>query len=939
MQHQESSQHHNQSFHENQSISTCRHHSHFSQSSRGRRSFSVMGAKAHYAPDLPFKIEHIRLDVLVDPSKKSLKGKVTHRVRVIAAHQTRLVLDQIGLTIERCRVGQEEVAYEIDGHKLYVFLPKDKQNLPVGSLLDFSVRYHVENPRKGFYFTGPTAQYPQKEYQSWSQGQDEDSRYWYPTFDYPNQKATVEVIATVPSGFFALSNGKLLQQEEKSNWVRYHYQLAQPIVTYLLTLVVGRFDQWSAEGLGGVQLQYFVAPNRATDGERVYENTAKMLEVFSQKIGVPYPYEKYAQICVQDFVYGGMENASATTLTDSVLHDERAHLDFSADFLVAHELAHQWFGDLVTCRDWSHGWLNEGFATFMERVWIENHKGPHGGFDEAKFYSYGDLRGYLEEDRRKYRRPIVFNTYSKATDLFDMHLYQKGGLVLNMLRHLLGEDLFWKSIQYYVSRNKNENVETLDLIRAIEDTSGRNMRRIFDEWVFSGGYPEFEVKYSWSDERKNVELVIEQKQTKGAPFLLENGVTTPLFHIPIEIELTFDGGKSTKYVVEVGELKEKVYLPASEKPKMIRFDKDAWIPKTLKFPRPKEMLLYQLEFDADCMGRIEAAKELVELVDTDVVKALGKSLLNDRFWGVQAEVATTLSKIRLPESREALIEGLKVKHPKARKAVVKALSQFPDLKVAEAVQVLAAHDESYFVEAEAVDVWGQILGHLALVHPSKRAEFSKQVVEFSKQKLQVASFREIIRKTAILALSYLPGIGKGEQPEAMNITKEWTTPGKLMDVRTTAVWTLGSILGVASYTERAQIVELLDTLADEHDFKLRMSLIAACSRSGATETIPILRKIQQSDWDHRVKRDAFLAAEDLGVTSGLPESFHELKTEVDRLKQDQEKLRSALDEHKARNIKVQGGELITQGDGVMRVEPQISPTDGGSYTLANRPKE
>ena len=172
---------------------------------------------------------------------------------------------------------------------------------------------------------------------------------------------------------------------------------------------------------------------------------------------MPYPYEKYSQVAVQDFIFGGMENTSSATTQDgpsSTLHHERAHLDFSSDGLVSHELAHQWFGDLLTCRDWSHGWLNEGFATFMERVWVENNSDEDGGPDEAKYYGLMDLKEYVAEDSTRYRRSIVNNTYVEPIDLFDAHLYQKGGLVLNLIRHVLGEDAFWRSIQAYVAKHR-----------------------------------------------------------------------------------------------------------------------------------------------------------------------------------------------------------------------------------------------------------------------------------------------------------------------------------------------------------------------------------------------------------------------------------------------------------------------------------------------------
>ena len=275
---------------------------------------------------------------------------------------------------------------------------------------------------------------------------------------------------------------------------------------------------------------------------------------------------------MQDFIFGGMENTSATTQTDLTLHDERAHMDFTSDGLVSHELAHQWFGDLLTCRDWSHGWLNEGFATFMERMWIENDTGPHGGMDEAKYYSYMDLKDHLEEDSKKYRRPIVCNTYIEPIDLFDTHLYQKGGLVIGLIRATLGEENFWKAIHHYVTKHREQNVETIDLIRAIEETTGRNLRSLFDEWVFSAGFPEFELTYNWNDEKKLAEIVIEQKQTDGQPNLVKDGTTTSLFHLPAVVELTLEGGKKHTQLVELGEARERIFLSAVSKPFMVRFD-------------------------------------------------------------------------------------------------------------------------------------------------------------------------------------------------------------------------------------------------------------------------------------------------------------------------------------------------------------------------------
>ena len=506
----------------------------------GRKSFAILGASPHYAPDRPFKIEHILLELTVDPQARTLFGVVTHRIQVIAPRQKFLILDQIGLEIEDVQLGGQSIDFQSQGDQLIIPLEKSLGfELQVGKVFEFSVRYYLQNPKRGIYFTGPDSDYPDKPYQVWTQGQDEDSRYWFPTLDYPNQKATSEMIATVPYGFTAVSNGALLSKKEVPQGMRFHYRLGIPHVTYLITLVVAELVEWTDLGPQNLKVQYFVPLGREEDGKRAFSKTPQMIQVFEEKTGVPYPYEKYSQVAVQDFIFGGMENTSATTQTDLTLHDERAHLDFSSDPLVAHELAHQWFGDLLTCRDWSHGWLNEGFATFMERVWIENDSSPNGGQDEAKYYSYQDLKQYLWEDQNRYRRPIVCNTYMEPIDLFDSHLYKKGGLVLHLIRSILGEELFWKSVQVYLNRHRSQNVETIDWIRSIEDTTGKNLRRFFDEWVFNSGYPEFEVSYSWNEDKKTTEWIIEQKQTGGASSCMKDGASTFLFHLPVILELNW----------------------------------------------------------------------------------------------------------------------------------------------------------------------------------------------------------------------------------------------------------------------------------------------------------------------------------------------------------------------------------------------------------------
>lgn len=857
----------------------------------------ITGAVPHYAPDLPFKLEHLRLNLKVDPKAKSLEGVATQRVRTTAADQLWLKLDQIGLTFEEAHVAGVKAKFEVEGQTLRIRLPQNGGKGPkLGDVFEFSVKYRVQDSRRGLYFTGPDADHPKKPFQAWSQGQDEDSRHWFPSFDYPNQKATSEVIATVPKGFTAVSNGALLSKKDVGEWTEFHYKLGTPHVSYLVCLTVAEFSQWEDQGPGGLPVQYFVAPGREEDGKRAFGNTPAMIQAFAEKTGMPYPYEKYSQVAVQDFIWGGMENTSATTQTDLTLHDARAHLDFSSDGLVSHELAHQWFGDLLTCRDWSHGWLNEGFATFMERIWVESDKGPNGGWDEGKYYSYLDLKEYVAEDTTKYRRPIVCNTYLEPMDLFDAHLYQKGGLVLNLLRFVLGEEPFWRSIQAYVARHRGQSVETLDLIRAIEDTTGRNLRRVFDEWVFGAGHPELELTYAWHEEKGLAEIVVEQKQTGGQPTRVEDGCTTHLFHLPAVIELTLQDGKKVSHKIQLGEARERVFIPVASKPQMVRFDPENWIPKTLKFPRPKEMLLHQLKHDTDCMGRIEAARELVSIADTEIVDAMGEAVRSDKFWAVQAETAYHLGEVRMDRARDKLIEALSALakgHPKARRSVANALGTFKDEKSAKALKTFAEKDASYHVEADATYAWAT--ARLRPV-PMPMAKDVEEVEAFLLKQLEKPSYREAIRGQALHALAELPGVSRGERPKAVAALIEWTRRSHENDARGAAIAGLGRVAKNAIASERAPLIEVFRLLTDEENYRVRIALIPALRETGGAEASFLLWKIRNQDIDGRVRRGALQAMEAVDAEGTTPETVAQLRGTVEKLEEEYRKLRSAFEE-------------------------------------------
>src|SRR5258708_18410608 len=349
-----------------------------------------------------------------------------------------------------------------------------------------------------------------------------------------------------------------------------------------------------------------------------------------------------------------MENTSATTLTDFALQDERAVLDYDFDSLISHELAHQWFGDLLTCREWAHAWLNEGFASYCEYVWAEWYLGE----DEAQQLRLQDLGAYLAEDG-EYRRPLVWRTYHDPVELFDVHLYEKGAWVLWMLRNVVGDDIFKRAIQAYVARHREGLVTTPDLLRAFEDVSGKTLGWFFDQWVYGAGYPEFEVNYTWDEEAGAARVAVKQTQKVEGD--------THLFRMPVQVAFRQPARKQpvveTIQVGARGEAEDGFSVSLTKRPTWVRFDYENKVLKTVNFDRPEELLLNQLHED-EMTGRVEAALALGRKATPSGVAALIETMRKDLFWGVQAAAARALGEARTPPARAAPIAALD--HPQSR---------------------------------------------------------------------------------------------------------------------------------------------------------------------------------------------------------------------------------------------------------------------------------
>jgi len=823
---------------------------------RFRRPFPLPTSKAQYAPDRRARIEHIALTLSFDFQRAILYGQCATTFSAVGGALTSLVLQAADLRIKDVRCGAKRAPFELVGDELHISVPK----LAEGRSATVAIDYEVHQPEQGIYFIRPDRAYPNKPYQVWTQGQDADAHYWFPCVDHPNAKATTEVIATVPSDCFVLSNGTLVAEAlDKSRKTKtYHWKMDVPHVTYLVSIVAGRFVGRTSK-VDGVPVSWYVEPGREAEGQRSFGKTPKMVRFFNERIGFKYPYSKYAQIAVRDFIFGGMENTTCTTQTDATLHDARAAVDFTSDDLVAHELAHQWFGDLLTCKDWSHAWLNEGFATYFDDLFRAFDRGE----DEFVMQRLADQDVYLKEDRERYRRPIVTNVFREPSDLFDRHLYDKGACVLHMLRTQLGDELWWRGINQYVTANAFGLVETVDFARALERVSGRNLARFFDQWIYGAGHPEFEVAYRWDSDAKAAVVDIKQTQPESDE--------TALFSVPVTLEFVLPRGKRERVSVTCDAREQSFRFPLSAKPQTFIFDPNADVLKTVKLDVPREMLLRQLASEALVASRIAAARALASDASPDSVAGLAEALGSDAFWGVRAEAAKALGKIRSDAQMAALVRATKIAHPKARRAVAEALGEFRGDEPCRALEPLLASDKSYFVEAQAAKSIGKTRSARAFDQLSRA--------------MRKTSFNDVVRAHA------LAGFGELGDERAVPIALEWTAYGRSVFARRAAVAALAEF-----GDRRKDVVDAIIALIHDKQLRVRLAAVEALGKTNAAAALPEIDHLATLDVDGRLGSTALEAAQKIRAGTAQSAELKRLREDVDELRAANAKLQERLAE-------------------------------------------
>ncbi len=875
--------------------------SYFDTDNNGHKPFELPGARPQYNPDRPGQVEHIFLDLSLDIPKLCYQGSCSIRLLPIRNGIDSLTLDAVNLNIESVQVDEVPQSFDYDGEQLSIQLSEATQ---IGKRLLIAIAYSVAKPQRGIYFIQPDKHYPNKPTQVWTQGEDEDSRFWFPCFDYPGQLSTSEIRVRVPNPLVAISNGELIDTTEDGDYKIYHWSQQQVHPTYLMALAVGDFaeirDEWK-----GKPVTYYVEKGREEDAKRSMDKTPRMIEFLSQKYGYPYPFPKYAQVCVDDFIFGGMENTSTTLLTDRCLLDERAALDNrNTESLVVHELAHQWFGDLVVIKHWSHAWIKEGMASYSEVMWTEEEYSP----EEAAYYRLLEARRYLSEDSSRYRRPMVTHVYREAIELYDRHIYEKGSCVYHMIRAQLGDELFWQAIQTFIQDNAHKTVETVDLLRAIEKATGRNLLFLFDQYVYRGGHPDFKVAYSWDGDAKLAKITVTQTQAaegkNGSKDLFDLKIPIGFGYTQEEVRSEDLGVKNNSklitpnsqlktFTVRVNEREQSFYFPLENKPQFISFDVGNNYLKTVALEYPISELKTQLEFDPDPISRVYAATALAKKGGLEATIALSASLKNDPLWGVRVEVAKQLGKINLDQAFDGLVPALKDKNAYVRRSVVEALAQ---IKTAESYKivrgVLQKGDPSYYVEAAA----SRAIGAIASANLEEKPKEDK-VLKLLKSVLEEkAGWNEVVRSGAVAGLAEFK-----TSETALNLLIEYTKLGVPQPLRLATIRALGKISVGQSSANLERILEKLTELAKETFFLTQIAVAAALGQMETPKAVGILRSLTDQTADGRVRRYAEEEISKVQKNIGSEKNLRQLREDFDQLKQQNQELRSRLENLEAKS--------------------------------------
>ena len=816
-----------------------------------------------YAPDRDADILHITIDVTPDFQQRTVAGTTTIRFAPMAKPLTELRLDAIDLDVSSVTSDAKIEGYDVTDKAITITF--DPAVRP-GAKTTVKVVYEAE-PKRGLYFRTPAMGYPEGDTHLYTQGETHEAPHWYPNYDYPNEQSTSEVICRVPEGMTVLSNGRLVSEEvdPESGLKAVRWLQDKPHVNYLVALVAGQLGKIEST-YRDIPIAFYTPASQIEYAENSFKDTADMLEFYEKEIGVPYPWDKYYQAAVEDYG-GGMENTTLTILTTGTLFPDEMENVRSSQGLVAHELVHQWFGDYVTCKDWSHLWLNEGFAVYYEKLY-DGHK---NGRDSMLYNLYRISHWVLRN--RSVHKPIVTRSYDDAWEQFDYRAYQKGAWVLHMLRTEMGEEMFRKCAKTYLERHALSSVVTEDLRSVIEELTGRSYDRFFDQWIYHGRHPDVEVSYEWSEKDKLAKVSVEQTHEVTDKVML--------FHFRTKIRFVIDGEVIDRRI-DIDSQQHDFYYRLPGKPDIVRFDPDYGLLANVTFDKSTPMLYEQLEYAGDVIGRLKACDALAKKKDKKTVAKLREVLNEDPFYGVRQRAAAALEEIHTDEAFEALADSLDQTDARVRQDVVGHIGDFYRPESLELTRKVLRKEEN-------PAILGGAIRNLGLYHHKKTRRL---LVNYLKSR----SFRNELAGAAT------EGIRMLDEPffigPLLQILAEREEQFRSWDFAR-ALETLARIS--RNEEDKTRVRKFLVGYVNHPKEQIQAGAIGALGALGDPKAIPVLETFSSDEPDDRIERAAERALKDLRDRKELvPNEIIQLREAVDQLKKETDKLKDNLDDIKMR---------------------------------------
>jgi len=813
-----------------------------------------------YAPDREIDIKHLIIDVTPDFKARTVSGKTTLKFAPIAKPFQILRLNAVDIEILSVESSAKVAGYQSQDDQLWITFASA---IPVGQETTVTISHKAE-PEKGLYFRIPEMGYKPEDMHIWTQGEAHEARHWFPSYDYPNEKFTSEMICHVPKSMVVLSNGKMMGETDDAAGLKaVRWLQDKPHSNYLIALAAGNFEKLE-DKYKDVPLAFYTPHSQIANAKNSFKDTADIMGFFEKEIGVPYPWAKYYQVVVDDFTAGGMENTSLTILTDRTLYTDAFETARSSEGLISHEMAHQWFGDYVTCKDWSHLWLNEGFATFYAHLYDEHKNGR-----DSKLY------GLWKDSQRIFgapdlAKPIVYKDYNDAMDQFGDRAYEKGGWVLHMLRSQLGEDLYRHCLKTYLERHALQNVVTQDLSSIIEEMSGRSYDPFFDQWVYHGGVPELTVSTSWSEKDKLAKVSVKQTQKVTDQVML--------FDIPTKVRFKLKSG-AVERDLKIKEREQDFFFPLNEAPVVVDFDPDYAVLAKVSFDKPNPMLYAQLEDKDNMMGRLFALDALKAKSDGETIKRLKAALKGDGFYGIRIEASKALKEIHNDAAFDSLADSLDQSDARVRRQVVQDLGEYYRTDSLAKEKKILGSEKNPDVLSGAIEDLGK--------YPDEANR--KLILEY----LGSSSYRNVLAEAAIRAIrvSDDPTYADALRKELGSRENEYSSFGfgRGLD-------TLAYIL--RNEENKAPAREFLTGYVNHKKRWIKISAITALGTLKDPQALAIVQTFSGGRDDDPVQKAAKAAIQSLNESKKVPVELSDLRKEVQDLKKDNASVKKDLEEMK-----------------------------------------